>query len=130
MTGRAKSRPGLGLGLGLGLGVVKSLIRHSLFQPALSILRGPWFYKRCPNLLLKWGRGDSNLIRALKFHDTIIPHTTSTEQARLLPSFHLTYFNFSHRKERESTITTAIISILDIVCTKLFFICSLLFILL
>ena len=76
------------------------------------------------------GPGGLQLNKALKFHDTSISHTTSTEQARLLPSFHLTYFNFSHRKERESTITTAIMSILVIVCTKLFFICLLLFILL
>ena len=47
MTGRARLELGLGLGLGLwlgtGLGAVKSLIWHSLLQPAPSKLEGPSF---------------------------------------------------------------------------------------
>ena len=59
MTGRARAMAGLwlGLGLGLGLGVVKSLIRHSLFQLAPSILWGHQFYKGGPILPLKWDPG-------------------------------------------------------------------------
>ena len=69
---------GLWLGLGVGLGVVKSLIRHSLFQPALSILRGPQFYKG-PNLPLKWGRG-----APIKFHDT---GNSALRRSRTLKSY-------------------------------------------
>ena len=50
--------------------IVKSLIRHSLFQPVPSILWGPQFYKGGFKLPFKWGRGTPNLMGPLKCHDT------------------------------------------------------------